>query len=321
MREQGGSSVGEDAPPAAAPQIASFDEFKAAAAGSDIAAAAEMLRILTNLRYFVPPRLAGEFYTAAARFVAEGSTDPWSCILGVLVQDGELNLEQRRFRFPSLRVLPTVLEEILIRQEYHFGPSPESPLILDCGANIGLASFFFRKLYPTARIRAYEPSSDVRRYLEHNVRRNGFSSVEIFPFAVAAEEGEVTFHNSDLDPMAGSILAERAQKDVRTETVRTVPLSSLIDEPVAMLKLDIEGMEADALEEAEDKLSLVSSVFCETHQRPGQNPSNLARVLNCLERAGFMTHVARSPWSEQQHSWRPMRFARLGYSSSIFATR
>src|SRR5262245_14445884 len=41
---------------------------------------------------------------------------------------------------------------IFLRNEYFFQTDKKKPLILDCGANIGLATLFFKQLYPDSEI-------------------------------------------------------------------------------------------------------------------------------------------------------------------------
>ena len=47
--------------------------------------------------------------------------------------------------------------EIFVRQYYYFRANIESPRIFDCGANFGMATLYFKWLYPKARIEAFEP--------------------------------------------------------------------------------------------------------------------------------------------------------------------
>src|SRR5688572_8635835 len=46
--------------------------------------------------------------------------------------------------------------EIFKRGIYRFETPSESPQIIDCGANIGLSVIYFKRLFPAARITAFE---------------------------------------------------------------------------------------------------------------------------------------------------------------------
>ena len=51
-----------------------------------------------------------------------------------------------------------LFKEIFLSNEYYFDTSKSDPKIIDCGANIGMSILFFKKLYPTSSIIAFEPN-------------------------------------------------------------------------------------------------------------------------------------------------------------------
>src|SRR5262249_51895723 len=53
--------------------------------------------------------------------------------------------------------LPLLYSEFSARQSYRFASSRPDPVVYDCGANIGMATFYFKWLYPKAHIDAFEP--------------------------------------------------------------------------------------------------------------------------------------------------------------------
>ena len=65
-----------------------------------------------------------------------------------------------------------------------------TPRILDCGANIGLATLYFKLLYPGACITCFEPGAEAFRVLEANISANQLEEVTAFPVALAREAGE-----------------------------------------------------------------------------------------------------------------------------------
>src|SRR5438105_2732424 len=64
---------------------------------------------------------------------------------------------------------------IFVNHCYAFRSGTQSPLILDCGANIGLSTLYFKRAFPNARIIAFEPDPRVYEALVHNVHGNGYS--------------------------------------------------------------------------------------------------------------------------------------------------
>src|SRR5215467_13838161 len=59
--------------------------------------------------------------------------------------------------------------EIFLRGEYLFASKSPSPVILDCGANIGMASLFFKWLYPQSVVYAFEPDKNTFLMLQKNI--------------------------------------------------------------------------------------------------------------------------------------------------------
>src|SRR5688572_17057445 len=47
------------------------------------------------------------------------------------------------------------VDEIFVEEVYKFKAESDHPVILDCGANIGLSLVYFKKLYPNAHIIAF----------------------------------------------------------------------------------------------------------------------------------------------------------------------
>src|SRR5690348_10496292 len=62
-----------------------------------------------------------------------------------------------------------LFRELFLEACYFFQPETDSPIIFDCGSNIGMSLLFFKKLYPNARISAFEPDPYTFVILERNV--------------------------------------------------------------------------------------------------------------------------------------------------------
>ena len=176
--------------------------------------------------------------------------------------------------------------EIVIREGLRFRCPHESPRVLDCGANIGLASLYFKRLYPLAIITAYEPDPFLASYLRRNLEANGASDVGIVEAAVWTSNGLVDFHCEGTD--SGGI-SSTVPQDLEG-TVRQLPAVRLRDalehQHIDFLKLDIEGAEAAVLKDCMDVLQNVSAMVLEVHEF---NPHNriTPSVLGVLEDCGF----------------------------------
>jgi hypothetical protein len=59
-------------------------------------------------------------------------------------------------------------DQVFVYQGYDFDASPSPEIIIDAGANIGLASIYFANKYPEAKIIAVEPEESNFRLLRKN---------------------------------------------------------------------------------------------------------------------------------------------------------
>ena len=62
-----------------------------------------------------------------------------------------------RVQFVSFSEFFILIREIFIYEPYHFNSKKEDPVIFDCGGNIGLATIYFKFLYPRAKVVVFEP--------------------------------------------------------------------------------------------------------------------------------------------------------------------
>jgi FkbM family methyltransferase len=188
--------------------------------------------------------------------------------------------------------------EIFARQYYHFVASTTSPVILDCGANVGMASIYFKWLYPNSRIRAFEPDPTTFGLLQRNLNANRLD-VEAYNCALWDEYGELNFHVDASHP--GSLLMSTDASRSKAEAIK-VPsrkLSDFIDGPVDFMKLDVEGAEHRVLNDLiqSGKLKQIRQIAIEYHHGIGGQKSCLAPFLQSLESAGFdyRIHASRFP--------------------------
>jgi len=243
-------------------------------------------------------------------------------IIDAITEGDTVRLAHGTLRFACRHSLWTLLHEILLNEAYYFACDSVRPRIIDGGAHMGMAIYYFKSLYSQARITAFEPHPALRAMAEENAARNGWEDVEILPHALAANCGEATFYTSATWSMAGSLVDRRAGQgdEVSAISVSCVPLSDYLRDPVDFLKLDIEGAEWEVLAEASDLLPNVGQIFCEVHQGGGLDSERLVRILALLERAGFDVQVAKSHNYGETSRWRPLTHFE-GTSSAIVWAR
>jgi FkbM family methyltransferase len=116
--------------------------------------------------------------------------------------------------------------------------SKRRPLIVDCGANIGLSSAYFCEAFPEARVVGIEPESG-------NVAqaRRNCPEAEFIEAAISSENG----HGAVVDPGHGNwgFRVERDASGVVPFLAMNQVLATYSDSEPFIAKVDIEGFESD----------------------------------------------------------------------------
>jgi len=198
--------------------------------------------------------------------------------------------------------------EIFFQRIYSFKTSSPSPLILDAGSNIGMSVLFFKHLYPRCKVIGFEPDPQTFELLQANAQRNRWEEVELHNKALHGSEGLIDFY-TDPDRIGSgkmSTVRERfpdsANRDVRSQKIEAVRLSTFIKEEIDLLKMDVEGAEVAVISELAEsgRLRLIKQMFIEFHHHLKVDENNLSRVLRPLEEHGFGYQISSSsqlPWT------------------------
>ncbi|MBR4083450.1 MAG: FkbM family methyltransferase [Lachnospiraceae bacterium] len=216
------------------------------------------------------------------------------------------------FEYDSIADFSVVFEELLLNEDYYFESSRKAPLIIDAGANVGLAIYYFKLLYPDCRIIAFEPMPRLFDVIKRNIERNKWSNVEVYPYALSGEENGSTIFYVQNSGLAGS-LEKRNQEGVVSDeiqeiAVKTVRLSEYLHGTIDYLKMDIEGSETKVIEEIQDKLMFVEHIFIEFHEGRLKEHNSIADISTILEKAGFVINVSKSASSAKSSLCKPMRY-------------
>lgn len=186
------------------------------------------------------------------------------------------------------RPLVHLVNEIFLQRTYDVGPLPEQPVIIDCGANIGMASLYFAHRYRGCQVMAFEPDPEAFSMLSQNTA--ALDGVTVHNVALGLREGMIDFYVQRELPgsLRMSGIKER-QLSGTTITVDCVKLSSVIPAKVDLLKIDVEGMEWEILDdlEASGAIDGVQALAIEYHHHLPPERDDLATFLGRLESAGF----------------------------------
>ncbi len=133
-------------------------------------------------------------------------------------------------------------------------PREGAPVVLDVGANIGVATMAMATaLHGPARFLAVEPSPRNLAHLRRNLAANGFEQrAEVIAAAAGAEPGSLSFHESEFG--AGSHLVSAHHLAGGAMPAVQVPVETLDRivsarglERLDLIKIDVEGFEPDVL--------------------------------------------------------------------------
>ena len=177
--------------------------------------------------------------------------------------------------------------EIFDSEIYIFNSETNNPLIIDCGANIGLSILYLKRLYPQSRIIAFEPDLNIFQTLESNINNFNLSNVELTRKAVWKSEGFLEFASEGSD---GGRLSDEEELGLKKYQVPTVRLGNYLTQPVDFLKIDIEGAETEVLKDIQEELVNVKNIFVEYHSFAEQ-PQSLNVLIDILTQAGFRIYV------------------------------
>lgn len=210
---------------------------------------------------------------------------------------GAIALNGYRIVYSDLLTLCPQWHDIFVAGSLRFASESPAPRILDCGANIGLSSLYFKKLYPDARITAYEADPAIASICRENLRVNGAGDVDVVASAVWTGTGAVCFQREGAD--SGAIAGTSQGLHAPSVEVPAVRLRDLVSaERIDLVKLDVEGAEGAVLADCAGALDGVRALVIDLHEfdpARRQTPD----VLRVLEAAGFvvsLSDVVPLPW-------------------------
>lgn len=142
----------------------------------------------------------------------------------------------------------------------------KTPLIIDCGANIGCSPLWFRCQYPEARIVAIEPEAENFRLLEQNIAG---ARIEALNKAVHSTRGKVGVVAGGDETAFRTVAAADGAGSIETVTIADVtePPDELF-----IVKIDIEGFEETLFAANTEWIDRTQLIIIELHDHlfPGR---------------------------------------------------
>ncbi|MBC7828791.1 MAG: FkbM family methyltransferase [Chitinophagaceae bacterium] len=198
------------------------------------------------------------------------------------------NYNIHAFGYENLRLLFT---EIFVHEEYqYFANIQDGTIVADCGANIGIATLYFKWRFPGCIIHCFEPDPMAFLALSKNVKNNNLQQVFLHNVAVMGEEGSLPFYVSQAEQASLMMSTVANRMNERTIEVPAIDFSVFVKENnPTVLKIDIEGAEKNVFDKliSSGAINNLQQIIMEYHHKIEGQPSNLSGMLGILEKTGF----------------------------------
>ena len=135
--------------------------------------------------------------------------------------------------------------EIFLEEIYKFHEENSDIIIIDCGANIGLATIYLKMNFPHAKITSFEPDPNIFNALQYNISSFGFKGVILRNEAISNQESLMRFHIEG--GHSGTLTNDI--NDTNSVEVKAISLRKFLEEyeQITFLKIDIEGHEKNII--------------------------------------------------------------------------
>jgi len=174
-----------------------------------------------------------------------------------------------------------VFYQIFYYKGYDYNLGFEPKVIFDCGANIGLASVYYKNRYPNAMIVAVEPESSNFAMLQRNTEK--YDNIHCLQSGIWNKTTNLKIHASS---QHWAFVVEEVDYEDNT-TVKAIGIDELMKaynvDYIDVLKIDIESSEKELFEANWEKwLPKVKVLLVELHDnmKPGCSRSMFKAVSN-----------------------------------------
>lgn len=173
-------------------------------------------------------------------------------------------------------------------------------VVYDIGANIGMISLAIAAHLPGVEVHAFEPGEENCDRLRQNTGLNSVAGVRAHRYGLGRQNGPVKFFLSRR-PAEHSLSRDNAE-DAREVEVELRTADSVAEEigPPTIMKIDVEGAEAEVLFGAERLIGSgkVREMFIEFHKGRIFTPGFDVQPL----REWVLSHGYRSVWEKEDHT-------------------
>ncbi len=183
-----------------------------------------------------------------------------------------------------------VFQSIMLHHEYFVAPEFNVKNIIDCGANIGITSVYFKKLFPSAKIIAVEPEQNNFAVLAQNL--GDYKDVSLLQKGIWNKKVNLKISNLSSAEHWSFTVEETTEE---FGVIKAIAISDIMDdaniEVIDILKIDIEGSELEVFtENYEYWLPRTRILIVETHDRYRRGCCKA--VFNALNKYDFTVNLS-----------------------------
>ena len=157
-----------------------------------------------------------------------------------------------------------VFQQIFVNEEYKFAIDNDPEVIIDAGANIGLASIYYSIKYPESKIIAIEPESSNYELLKKNIKH----------YPNISSTKKALWHTNTILKISNPNdckFSFRVEESAGSQEVLSITIEELMEQYelpfIDILKMDIEGAEKEVFASQPHWLFRVGMIAIELHDK------------------------------------------------------
>ncbi|BBO82782.1 hypothetical protein DSCO28_33480 [Desulfosarcina ovata subsp. sediminis] len=183
-----------------------------------------------------------------------------------------IRMKRRDIMFPFILRVPTsdvpTFHQVFVAKDYDFKVITRPKIIIDAGANIGLAAIVFASRFPDAKIIAIEPEAENFSMLCDNVRP--YPNIVPVQAALWNQNTQIDIIDPGLGNWGFRVNGGNADAVTTRHRVQAVTVDTILEtynlDFVDILKVDIEGAEREVFHDATAWIERVGSMIVELHE-------------------------------------------------------
>ena len=223
----------------------------------------EMAKRLGRYRSDIPVRLDGR---RGNLFIRKHTTDAevvWQCFM------------MKQYDVPLVMGGPPIHRKAVARSYNAIVENGKRPLIIDCGANIGASSIWFKMKYPNSSVIAVEPGPDNADMMRKNF--SAFPGIVPLEVGIGPKPGMMFLEDDGGGAWGYKTVEYETPTKIQIETIEGILHDYQSEQDIPfILKIDIEGAEQALFEGPLAAISKFPIIIFESHDfyMPGKGTSS-----------------------------------------------